>query len=165
MRCAIVHYHELALKGRNRPYFEQRLVRHLRLALRDLGVKQVDALTGRIRVGLGKETPWEPVKTRLARTFGIAHFSLAQSVPLGPTGNLAPLKAAIGEAVRDLPFATFRVSSKRADKRFPLTSMEVDREIGAHVCALTGKRVNLRQPDLTIAVEMLTKEIFFSVQR
>lgn len=165
MRCAIVHYHELALKGRNRPYFEQRLVRHLRLALRDLGIKQVDALTGRIRVGLGKETPWEPVKTRLARTFGIAHFSLAQSVPLGLTGNLDPLKAAIGEAVRGLPFATFRVSSKRADKRFPLTSMEVDRDIGAHVCALTGKRVNLRQPDLTIAVEMLTKESYFSVQR
>jgi thiamine biosynthesis protein ThiI len=37
MRCAIVHYHELALKGRNRDYFEQRLVDNIRQALKDLG--------------------------------------------------------------------------------------------------------------------------------
>ncbi|MBM4125439.1 MAG: tRNA 4-thiouridine(8) synthase ThiI [Nitrospira sp.] len=165
MRCAIVHYHELALKGRNRPYFEQRLVRHLRQALRGLGVKQVDALTGRIRVLLGDETPWEPVKARLARTFGIAHFSLAHSVPLGLTESLDPLKAAIGHELRDLPFATFRVSAKRADKRFALTSMEVDKDIGAYICKLTGKRVSLRNPELTVSIEMLTKETYFSVQR
>ncbi|MGH7166679.1 MAG: hypothetical protein ACREIS_14265, partial [Nitrospiraceae bacterium] len=41
MRCAVVHYHELALKGRNRPYFEHRLARHIRLALRGLGIGPV----------------------------------------------------------------------------------------------------------------------------
>lgn len=167
MRCAIIHYHELALKGRNRPHFENRLARHLRLALRDLGVTQVAPLPGRIRVVLGEGTSWELVKTRLAKVFGVVHFSLAQSVPLTadlPT-TLDAMKSAIGEMVRDLRFNTFRVSTKRADKRFPMTSMDIDREIGAHICALTGKRVNLSNPDLTISVEMLTKEAYYSVQR
>ncbi len=165
MRCAIVHYHELALKGRNRPYFQNRLVRHLRLVLRDLGIRQVDALTGRIRVTLADDTPWEPVKARLSRVFGTAHFSLAHSVPLCQDGNLDAMKAAIGLAVAGLPFDTFRVSAKRADKRFPLTSLDVDRAIGAHVCSLTGKRVSLGDPDLTIRIEMLSREAYYSVRQ
>ena len=167
MRCAILHYHELALKGRNRPYFEHRLARHLRLALRNLGVTQVAPLPGRIRVILGEDTAWELVKARLAKVFGVVHFSLAQSVPLTPDlpATLDGMKSAIGETVREQAFNTFRVSAKRADKRFPMTSMEIEREIGAHVCALTGKRVSLSNPDLTISVEMLTEEAYYSVQR
>src|SRR5574341_2219431 len=106
MRCAIVHYHELALKGRNRPFFEQRLVQHLRHLLRDLGVKQVEALTGRIRITLPESLPWEPVRERLARVFGVSHFSLAQSMPL----DVEAMKSAIGRAVQNLAFNTFRVS-------------------------------------------------------
>ncbi len=166
-RCAIVHYHELALKGRNRAFFEQRLVRHLRDTFRDLGVREVTALTGRIRIVLGEGPKWDEVQSRLSRVFGIAHFSLAYSVSIN---RIAPqplenLKLAVGRLIRDLPFTTFRVSTKRADKRFPFTSMEVDREIGTYVCSLTSKRVSLSKPDLTITVELLTHEAFFSVQR
>jgi thiamine biosynthesis protein ThiI len=161
MRCAIIHYHELALKGRNRPFFEQRLVQHLRHLLRDLGVRQIEALTGRIRVTLPESLPWDSVKARLARVFGVAHFSLAQSMPLDVTA----MKAAVGQAVQDLPFTTFRISTKRADKRFPLTSIELDRELGAHICRLTGKKVSLGSPDLTVAVEVLSREAYFSLQK
>ncbi len=165
MRCVIVHYHELALKGRNRPYFEHRLVRHIRLALRDLGIRPVEPLPGRIRITLTDETPWEPVKRRLSKVFGIANFLLAHSVPLSRTGSLDALQTAVGEAVQELSFSTFRVSTKRADKRFPLTSVDVDRAIGAHVCAMTGKRVSLGHPDLTIHIELLSTEAYYSVQR
>lgn len=165
MRCALVHYHELALKGRNRRFFEQRLVRNLRQALQDFGGLAVEALPGRIQVALGEEAPWEPVKVRLARVFGITHFSLAHSVPLFSDHSLAPLKAAIGEAVRALAFESFRVTTKRGDKRFPLTSMDVDREIGAHIVRLTGKRVSLTNPDLNVRIELLFDKAFYWVQR
>ena len=167
MRCAIVHYHELALKGRNRPFFEARLVRNLRQVLRDLSVTQVESLPGRIRISLPNETPWKLVKTRLARIFGIANFSLAQSVPLEKDAHalLDALKSAIGDAVRELPFTTFRVTTKRADKRFPMTSMDVDREVGAHLCRLTGKRVSLDNPDLTVHIELLARDAYYSTQR
>ena len=167
MRCAIIHYHELALKGRNRPFFEQRLVRNLRMAVRDVGGKQVDALQGRIRVILSPEASWAVVRDRIARVFGIANFSLAQSAPFGEDAPrlLEPLKQAIGEAIQSLSFKTFRVSAKRSDKRVPLTSMEIERQIGAHVCELTGKSVNLRRPDLTIRVETLIKDAYYFVER
>ena len=156
MRCAIVHYHELALKGRNRPYFEGRLVRHIRQALKGLGIARVEPLHGRIRVVLKDEAPWEPVRERLARVFGIANFSLNQAVRLDLIKpDLEPLKAAAGEVIHGKSFSTFRVSTRRSDKRFPLTSMDVDRAIGAHIGALTGKKVDLTDPDLTIHIELM----------
>jgi thiamine biosynthesis protein ThiI len=166
MRCVIAHYHELALKGRNRPFFEQRLVKNLRLLLRDLGLKQVEALPGRIRIRLQEETSWDLVKDRLARAFGVVHFSLAHAVPLDRSRpDLGALKQAVGEEVRGLAFETFRVSTKRADKRFPFTSMDVDREIGAHLCQVTGKRVSLSHPDLTVRIEILAREAYYSTRR
>jgi thiamine biosynthesis protein ThiI len=167
MRCVLVHYHELALKGRNRPYFEQRLVRNLRLALRDLPALRVDALQGRIRIRLEPDTSWPEIRERLRRVFGIANFALAEGVRFSedPERLLEPLKTAVGEAVHRLPFQTFRVSTKRSDKRLPFTSMDVDREVGAHVRACTGKAVDLRHPDLTISIETLHTDAYYSVSR
>ncbi|HXF94063.1 MAG TPA: tRNA uracil 4-sulfurtransferase ThiI [Nitrospiraceae bacterium] len=166
MRCAILHYHELALKGRNRSFFEQRLVRNLRLALKDLGVRRVDALPGRIRAILPDTLPWEPVKTRLSHVFGVVNFSLAQSVPLDLIHpNLDALKIAVADEVQGLAFQTFRVTAKRADKRLTLTSMDVERELGAYLCAVTGKKVNLTKPDLTVYVELLSSEAYYSVKK
>ena len=82
MRCAIVHYHELALKGRNRDFFEQRLVRNLRLALKDLQIRRVESLQGRIRVTIPAQVSPEQVSERLRRTCGVANFLLTESVPL-----------------------------------------------------------------------------------
>jgi thiamine biosynthesis protein ThiI len=167
MRCVLVHYHELALKGRNRPYFEQRLVRNLRLALRDMPALRVDALQGRIRIQLEPETPWLEIRGRLRRVFGVANFAPAHGVRFADDSArlLEPLKHAVGEAVRELSFQTFRVSTKRSDKRLPFTSMDVDREVGAHVQACTGKAVDLRHPDLTIFIETLHTDAYYSVSR
>ena len=50
MKSIVVHYQEIALKGRNRPWFVSRLVRNLREATSDLDIKSVRALQGRIEV-------------------------------------------------------------------------------------------------------------------
>src|SRR3990170_4768121 len=98
MRCAVVHYHELALKGRNRDYFEQRLVRNIHLAIKDLGAKRVESLRSRIRVVLPPTATDEIVKDRLARVFGIANFLLAYALPLDlATPDWNALKQAIGQ--------------------------------------------------------------------
>jgi tRNA uracil 4-sulfurtransferase len=166
MRCAIVHYHELALKGRNRDYFEQRLVRNIRLALKGLGVKRIESLRSRIRVVLPPSVPDEIVKDRLARVFGIANFLIAQTVPLEMTHpDLSPLNAAIGQDIQHRTFATFRVTAKRADKRLALTSMDVERDVGKYLCALTGKKVSLTNPDLTVYIELLSKEAYYSADK
>ncbi len=165
MRFAIVHYHELALKGRNRSYFEKQLVRNLSDTLAGLGVTHVGSLPGRIRVTLGEDTDWTLVKARLSRVFGISHFALARAVRIDPDiqKTLSALKAAVAEDICGLSFSTFRISTKRADKRFPMTSMDLDREIGAHAHQVTGKPVSLRHPDLTVAIEVLADHAYVSL--
>ena len=82
MNSIVVHYQELALKGKNRPWFLGRLVRNLRRALSDLDVRSVRALMGRIEVVLGPEATRQEVGERISRVFGIANFSYAGSTPI-----------------------------------------------------------------------------------
>jgi thiamine biosynthesis protein ThiI len=163
MRCAIIHYHELALKGRNRDFFEQQLLRNVRQALRDLGVKRVEALQGRLRAELPDTVSSESARKRLQLVFGISNYLLSEAVPLNLTRpDLASLKALAARQVEGLSFHSYRVSAKRADKRLPLTSMDVERTIGRHLCDATGKPVDLSHPELTVHVELLTREAHVS---
>jgi len=166
MRCVIVHYHELALKGRNREHFEQRLVRNIQSALKGLGVKRVENLRSRIRVIIPPGVSDEIVKDRLVHVFGIANFLLARAVPLDlKSPDLTELNNAIGHDLQQRLFTTFRITAKRADKRLTLTSMDVERAVGKHLCATTGKKVSLTNPDLTVYIELLSKEVYFSVDK
>src|SRR5687767_15308680 len=82
MTSILVHYSELALKGKNRPWFIHRLVRNLHAALAGLHVKEVRTPIGRIEIVLGRESAMAEVRERLSRVFGIANYSEAMHVPL-----------------------------------------------------------------------------------
>jgi len=166
MRCAIVHYHELALKGRNRNFFEQRLIHNIQTALKDLGAKRIESLRSRIRVVLPERISDQAVIDRLTRVFGVANFSLAHAVPLDlATPNLDELMRGIGVAVSHQSFESFRVSAKRADKRLTLTSMDIEKAVGKYLCDLTGKKVKLTDPDLIVYIEVLAKEAYYSLDK
>ena len=129
MTSVVVHYQEIALKGQNRPWFIARLVRNLREAVSGLDVREVRALMGRIEVVLGATVPWEAVRDRLKRVFGVANFAKAGRAPLD-------VDAIAEQVLRDLTVenpSTFRVSARRADKRFPLTSPQIEREVGGRI--------------------------------
>ena len=157
MRSIVVHYQEIALKGKNRPWFLGRLVRNLRRATSDLDVDAVRALMGRIEIVLGPGASPEAVAERLRRTFGIANFSHAARAPL----DLDAIAAAVLADLGDRPCESFRVSVRRADKRFPLTSPQAEREIGGRIKTARGWRVDLDNPALTVHVELLTNEAFY----
>ena len=61
----------------------------------------------------------------------------------------------------DVHPATFRVSARRADKRFPLTSPQIEREVGGRIKEARGWHVDLSHPAFTIGVEALTGEAFY----
>ena len=157
MNSIVVHYQELALKGKNRPWFLGRLVRNLRRGLSDLDVQSVRALMGRIEVVLGPGASRDEVGERIRRTFGIANFSYAGRTPL----DLDVIASSILEDLGDRTCNSFRVSAKRADKRFPLTSPQVEREVGGRIKQARGWRVNLDEPELEIHVELLTDQAFY----
>jgi len=157
MTSIVVHYQEIALKGKNRPWFLGRLVRNLKRALSDLDVIAVRALMGRIEIQLGPGTSREAAGERVRRTFGIANFSYARRTAL----DLDVIAASILEDLRDRTCASFRVSVRRADKRFPMTSPQVEREIGGRIKQARGWTVDLDEGELTIHVELLTTEAFY----
>ena len=82
MKSVIIHYQEIALKGKNRPWFVARLVRNIREATRDLDIAEVRVLMGRIELVLGPDVTWEQVRDRLALVFGIGNFARAGRAPL-----------------------------------------------------------------------------------
>ncbi len=157
MKSVVVHYQEIALKGRNRPWFIARLVRNIKTATADLDVRRVVTKMGRIEIILGGSDAWEQVAERLRHVFGIANFSRAALVPLDVDG----IARAILDDLGDRRVSTFRVSAKRADKRFPLTSPQIEREVGGRIKEATGWTVDLDNPEFTIHVEALTGEAFY----
>ncbi len=157
MTSIVVHYKELALKGGNRPWFVRILVRNLQAALSGLGAVSVRSVMGRIEIELRDGVSWDEARERVARVFGIANFSSAARGP----HDFEALAATILQALDDRHPASFRVSVRRADKRIPFTSPQIEREVGGLIKMRTGWRVDLDHAELTIHIEMLPGEAFF----
>jgi tRNA uracil 4-sulfurtransferase len=160
MTSVIVHYQEIALKGRNRPWFVARLVRNLRRAISDLDVAAVRVLMGRIEIVLGPGAEWSAIRDRLSTVFGVGNFAQAGRADLDVDAIAAAILTDF-HATGDHRPETFRVSARRADKRFPLTSPEIEREVGGRIKDAQGWTVKLDDPELTIHVEALSSEAFY----
>ena len=158
MRSIVIHYQEIALKGKNRPWFISRLVRHIKLAMADLDVREVRSVMGRIEVVLGPAVPWEIAKERLHHVFGIANFAVARRV----TPDLDVLSTALLSDLEGHAPRNFRVRARRADKRFPMPSPDIERLVGGRVQEAFGWPVNLDDPEFTIRIEFVTHEAFYS---
>jgi len=153
----IVHYHEISLKRGNRPLFLRRLQENLARAVSDLGPSRVMQLPGRIVLDLEGNANPEAVRERLDRVCGIANLALA--VRTG--SSMDSLKAAVDHVVDGQTFPSFRITARRAFKTFPLTSTDLNRELGAHVLARRPEaRVDLHHAALEIHVEVLPHQAF-----
>ncbi len=161
MRCVLIRYHEIALKGKNRPAFIHRLKDNLILAARGLGVSKAKVLMGRIMLPLDENASWPRLKEALGRVPGVANYSLAFKTGL----DLEELKRQVKRKLTDVKFDSFRVRASRAYKDFPLTSPEIDREVGAFIKEFSKARVDLKAADLTVFIEILPKMAFFYFQK
>ena len=160
--AVVVHYHEISLKRGNRPLFLRQLARNLQRAVSDLGPVRLRQLSGRILLELdGNERP-ERVRDRVARVCGIASVALAWRVE----STLDAMKAAVVQVIEGRRFPSFRVSARRAFKTYPMTSVELNRELGAFVLERVGRdvtRVDLHHAALDVHVEVLPAETFVYV--
>jgi thiamine biosynthesis protein ThiI len=156
----VVHYHEIALKGGNRSFFIAKLAQNLRRATSDFGAK-VHVLAGRLLVESPDAMPWELVRERVGSCLGVANFARV----LAAERDIESLKAAAIRSLEGRRFESFRVTTKRSDKSFPMLSLEVDRELGGAIHAATGVKVDLEKPELHVFVEVLKDRIFYSVEK
>jgi thiamine biosynthesis protein ThiI len=157
MNSIVVHYKELALKGKNRPWFIQHLVRNLRTSLAGLDVKSVRQAMGRIEVELGANARKDEIGARLGKIFGIANYSFAGRSSLDFQAIADAILARLGERHP----SSFRVSARRADKSFPFTSPQIEYQVGGRIKDATGWRVDLDHADLTIHLEMMPDHSFY----
>ena len=151
----IVKTHELALKGKNRPWFMRKLTENLRRATEGAGVDRV--WQGQLMIGLTleDESCWEQVSERVLDCFGVAKFFLAYELPQ----DLDLIRDMLRQRLPDMDFKTFRIATNRADKRFSLTSPQVNVELGRFVEDLTGAKVDLTNPELTIYLDIQSRGI------
>jgi tRNA uracil 4-sulfurtransferase len=162
MTSILVHYSELALKGRNRSWFIHRLVRNLHTALAGLHVKEVRTPIGRIEIVLGRQAAMAEIRDRLSRVFGVANYSAAMHVPRDFDG----MAAAIVDHLPPKESArSFRVHVRRADPKFATPSPELARDLGSKVWHARGWKVDLDHADLVIGVEIFPGGAFSYVGR
>ena len=153
-------FHELALKGKNRPFFLKRAKAHVRRALKGLGV----ALEGEWPMALLFRLPeeaWPEAKARLQDTLGVERFARVHRTP----PDLEALKAALEKALEGQAFGSFRITAKRSDKAFPLTSPEIERALGAFVKGKTGAPVRLKGAEREFVVRVLPGAALLEVER
>jgi len=170
MSLVVARYHEITLKRGNRARFAAQLIDNMRRLTADLALGRIGDLHGRVVATLPDESLWPVVRERFSRVFGIANFSHAKTMALaalGPDGEIdwAPLADAIAADLRGRSFESFRVITKRADKRFPVPSPAVSAAVGGLLQDATGARVDLDDAELTVTLEVLPGEILYSVEK
>jgi thiamine biosynthesis protein ThiI len=158
--AVVVHYHEIGLKGRNRGFFERQLVTNLERGLRGCRHDGVEVLNGRLLVH-SDDAPGEDLLARIAKTYGVAFFA-----PCLVTGaNIADMTNAALALLEACAFETFAIAARRATKELPLTSRQINIELGAAVQAARGAAVDLSAPDVTVHVEVVGRRAFVYVRR
>jgi len=157
----VVHYGELGLKKGNRDYFERRLCRNIELALRDCGIVRARRISGRILTELQPGYDIEALNERLRKVFGIAYFG--QAIVVGQ--DLEQISDVAWRLAENRSFASFRIDTRRPDKRFPTRSVEVNRVVGAYVQHRSGARVDLDSAELVCRIELVDGMAIVSVER
>ncbi len=161
MDSVLVRYHEIALKKGNRAYFTELLKRNLLAAVKDLGAKEIRSLPARLLLTFKNDVPAATLIERMSTVFGVANFSIVERT----ARDIDALRGRILESLNGGRFQSFRIETQRGDKTFPLTSPEINRQLGAAVQEKSGARVDLENAEFTVTVEILPRDAFFGFNK
>ncbi len=154
-KVILIRYGEIHLKGQNRPYFERKLLDNIKKALID--VPDVKVIRSQGRFYVEDYTDENAVIQALTRVFGIVSISPAYKIEKDFEVLVKYSKRIIEGLLPGLQKEelTFKVESRRADKRFPMNSMEISRELGARLLkAFPQLKVDVHKPEVLLNVEM-----------
>lgn len=156
----VIHYSELGTKGGNRRVFERKFTDDIRRRLGADALK-VRLESARVIGELAPEASRGRIGSALEHVFGVAWYAFGNIFPWAPENiGFAQMEAAaLLEARRDPAVKTFKIHARRSVKNYPLVSQDICIRLGESVINGAGLKVDLHQPDLTIYVEILTKEV------
>src|SRR3989344_1661401 len=146
MTLYLCRYGEIFLKGLNRKHFEDALMRNIKLMAEQ---RNLSIIVKKIHNSLLVESEDKELLF-LAKVFGLVSYSPVRKATL----DWDELKKTAVGFVQELKFKTFKVNAQRQNKKFPLTSPEINRELGKYLEAKTKKEVDMHQPDIELGVEV-----------
>ncbi|MGM0830163.1 MAG: tRNA uracil 4-sulfurtransferase ThiI [Bacillota bacterium] len=156
----LVRYGEISTKGRNRKMFTAKLRENILQALKDFPTISVSASRDRLHIQLGEENG-EEIIPRLEKIFGIQSFSpvvkVAQDIEEINQAGLALVQKSF------TPGKTFKVSARRADKKFSMDTNELNYEVGSYILRnMDGLKVDVKNPDINLNVEVRKEGVYLS---
>ena len=170
--CILIHYGEISLKGRNQPQFRKQLLRNIQLTLKSENIEwSINQFRGYLLVRIPENELEKSgiVLKKLAHVFGITWYAMTKRLEYSGFETksvdkiLSDIETEICQIAKDNYQANqnFCIDVRRSEKRFPATSVELEKKIGASVVANTSwKNVNLKHPDRTFWVEIQNNEVF-----
>jgi len=160
-RVILCRFGELFLKSGNRKRFESTLHRNMAGALAGVDGARVEPVHGRVLVHLPDEEAAREAAKETKAAFGLVSLSVATVVPADLD---AMARAAVDVATRERDegaVTTFKIEARRSEKRFPITSVELARQLGGRVIQATGLGVDVHKPQLSVGVEVLSMDRAF----
>jgi len=157
----IIHYNEIAIKGKNRIFFEKKLISNIYASINKK--HKITRHYGFILIDINNPTLEEinTLEQKLTKIPGIANFSFAFKSPL----DFEILKKNTVSFLENYTFDSFKVDAKRSNKQFFLTSPQINVSLGEVIYTSLNKKVDIKNPELTLFVEVSLKEIFIFTSR
>ncbi|NBH81611.1 tRNA 4-thiouridine(8) synthase ThiI [bacterium C-53] len=160
----LIKYAEIGIKGKNRYLFEDALVRQIKHALKRMeGEFKVSKTQGRIHVEALGEFDFDEAVENLKHVFGISGICpVVYAEENGFTALEQDIIHYVDEVYPDKHF-TFKVNARRADKKYPIHSMEINQRLGGAILdAFPETSVDVHEPDVMLNVEIREKIYIYS---
>ncbi|MGH3373702.1 MAG: tRNA uracil 4-sulfurtransferase ThiI [Actinoallomurus sp.] len=161
--CVLLKLGEIVLKGKNRDQFERRLQNNIRSAVKGLGIKiQIWQREGVIvvRAESGELADVDAVARRMTDVMGIVWVHRAWRVDKEAGATVQAALDLVGQHPALMRKGAFAVRARRRDKRFPMTSSELNILVGTKVQERYDLPVNLKNPDIVVFIEVDQREVF-----
>ena len=153
-KLILIKYGELTTKKANRKLFVNQLADNIKKILNDLNVI---IKKDRVRMYIEVNNDLlDEVVNRLKKVFGIHSIVICHKV----NTNVEDIKNETLKLLKDINFKTFKVCTNRADKKFPIPSMEFNRVIGSHILKNIDCKVDVHNPDVYVNIEIRLEGTF-----
>lgn len=174
-QCILLHYGEISLKGKNQPQFRKQLLHNITLTLNSDGIDwPLRQFRGYLLLTVTEPAKLDQALLKLSQVLGISWYAPALKYEFRGFEKaeieriLGVIRSRLCEQADKLyqENASFRVVVRRSEKRFPAQSVQLERELGAHVIENTKwQKVDLKHPDITLNVEIQKDEIFIHTKK
>ena len=163
-RVLSISFGEIALKGKNRKYFVDKLISRIKDAIKDFSYERIYREQGKVYVETS-EKDFRPIIDRLRKVFGIVYISPCIRVEKDMEAIEKAVIKIMEEKLSKSPVKTFKVKTSRVDKSFPIKSPEVSRRIGGVVLKnVDGIKVDLHNPDIYLFID-IKEEAYIYIDR